>query len=61
MKKILKLIFLISIFSLALVGCGVKSADNVIDKIAKSKKIALVTMLKERWKLLIMKILINIM
>ena len=38
MKKILKLIFLISIFSLALVGCGVKSADNVIDKIAKKQK-----------------------
>ena len=38
MKKFLKLIFLISIFSLALVGCGVKSADNVIDKIAKKQK-----------------------
>lgn len=38
MKKFLKLIFLISIFSLALVGCGVKNADNVIDKIAKKQK-----------------------
>lgn len=33
MKKKLKLFFLISIFSLGLVGCGVKSADSVIDKL----------------------------
>lgn len=38
MKKNLKLFFLISIFSLALVGCGIKSADSVINKLAKKQK-----------------------
>lgn len=33
MKKILKIFFLISIFSLT--GCGIKSADNVLEKLEK--------------------------
>lgn len=33
MKKILKIFFLISIFSL--VGCGAKSADNILEKLEK--------------------------
>ena len=36
MKKILKIFFLISIFSL--VGCGVKNADNVLEKLEKKLK-----------------------
>lgn len=33
MKNFLKIFFLISIFSLVIVGCGIKNADNIIDKI----------------------------
>ena len=33
MKKILKIFLLISIFSL--VGCGIKSADNILEKLEK--------------------------
>ena len=38
MKKILKLFFLISIFLLVLVGCGIKSADSIIDKLEKKQE-----------------------
>lgn len=40
MKNFLKIFFLISIFAVFLIGCGVKNADNIIDgleeKIEKS-------------------------
>ena len=37
MKKFLKLFFLICIVSLILVGCGIKSADNIINKLTKKQ------------------------
>ena len=37
MKKFLKLFFLICIVSLVLVGCGIKSADSVINKLTKKQ------------------------
>lgn len=33
MRKFLKIFFLISVCSLTLVGCGIKSADSIIDKL----------------------------
>ena len=33
MKKILKTFFLISVFSLILVGCGIKSSEDIIEKL----------------------------
>lgn len=36
MKKFLKVFFLISIFLMS--GCGIKSADNVLDKLEKKLK-----------------------
>lgn len=33
MKRFFKVFFLISIFSLILIGCGIKNADNVIDNL----------------------------
>lgn len=38
MKKFLKLFFLICIVSLVLVGCGLKSADSVINKLTKKQE-----------------------
>jgi outer membrane lipoprotein-sorting protein len=38
MKKILKIFFLISIFSIVLVGCGIKNADNIIDSLSKKQE-----------------------
>ena len=37
MKKFLKLFFLICIVSLILVGCVIKSADNIINKLTKKQ------------------------
>lgn len=36
MKKFLKVFFLISIFLMS--GCGIKSADNILDKLEKKLK-----------------------
>jgi len=38
MKKILKTILMVTIFSLVLSGCGLKNADNVINKLNKKVK-----------------------
>ena len=38
MKKFLKLFFLICVVSLVLVGCGLKSADSVINKLTKKQE-----------------------